>query len=124
LAELQPGLGRLMPDVGRRYWILFYAARGGNWELAHYQWRQIRHLFLIGATTRPKMAAHLDAFQASAMRALEEAIQGKEWAPFEKAFREGIDLANRFHQVTGHPEIRWRLPETEPEELDLGATPA
>jgi hypothetical protein len=68
LAELQPGLGRLMPDVGRRYWILFYAARGGNWELAHYQWRQLRHLFQIGATTRPKMAVHLEAFMAGAMR--------------------------------------------------------
>jgi hypothetical protein len=124
LAELQPGLGRLMPDVGRRYWILFYAARGGNWELAHYQWRQIRHLFQIGATTRPKMAAHLEAFQAGAMRALEEAIQAREWATFEKAFREGIDVANRFHQVTGHPEIRWRLPETEPQEMDLGPSPA
>jgi hypothetical protein len=58
------------------------------------------------------------------MRALEEAIQAREWATFEKAFREGIDVANRFHQVTGHPEIRWRLPETEPQEMDLGPSPA
>jgi len=124
LVELQPGLGRLMPDVGRRYWILFYAARGGNWELAHYQWRQLRHLFQIGATTRPKMAIHLEAFTAGAMHALEEAITGRDWDAFEKAYRSGIEIANRFHQVTGHPEIRWRLPDAEPEELDLGPSPA
>jgi hypothetical protein len=121
LVELQPGLGRLMPDVGRRYWILFYAAQGGNWELAHYQWRQLRHLFQIGATTRPKMAVHLEAFMARAMRALEEAIVAKDWVSFEKAHRNGAEIANRFHQVTGHPEIRWRLPQSAPQELDLRA---
>ncbi len=119
LVELQPGLGRLMPDVGRRYWILYYAARGGNWELALHQWRQLRHLFQIGITTRPKMAVHLEAFLAGAMRALEEAITAKDWEVFDKAHRNGIALANRFHEVTGHPEIRWRLPEEEPPDLDL-----
>jgi hypothetical protein len=112
-----------MPDVGRRYWILYYAARGGNWELAHYQWRQLRHLLQIGATTRPKMAVHLEAFMAGAMRALEEAIAGREWQAFEMAYRNGIEIANRFHQVTGHPEIRWRLPEIVPQEFDLGPGP-
>jgi hypothetical protein len=124
LVELQPGLGRLMPEVGRRYWILFYAARGGNWELAHYQWRQLRHLMQIGATTRPKMAVHLEAFLSGAMRALEEALAARDWGRFEQAYRSGIEIANRFHVMTGHPEIRWRLPEAPPQEMDLGpATP-
>jgi hypothetical protein len=70
------------------------------------------------------MAVHLEAFMAGAMRALEEPIHNKDWAAFDKAFREGIELANRFHQVTGHPEIRWRLPDTEPQEMDLGPSPA
>ena len=30
LAELQPGLGTLMRDISDRYWILYYAAQGGN----------------------------------------------------------------------------------------------
>jgi hypothetical protein len=124
VVELQPGLGRLMPDVGRRTWVLYYAARGGNWELAHYQWRQLRHLFQIGATTRPKMAVHLEAFMAGAMRALEEAIAARDWARLEGAFQNAIEVANRFHKVTGHPEIRWRLPDQPPDDLDLGPDPA
>ncbi|MCZ7626382.1 MAG: hypothetical protein M5R38_11860 [Candidatus Methylomirabilis sp.] len=37
IAELQPGLGQLMPLMSERYWICYYAAKGGNWALAAYQ---------------------------------------------------------------------------------------
>jgi hypothetical protein len=121
LVELQPGLGRLMPDVGRRYGILYYAARGGNWDLAAHQLRQLRHLFRLGATTRPKMAKHLEAFEHGTLDRLETALQARAWPDFERLFRDGIESANRFHAVTNHPEIRWRLPATPPDDLDLGA---
>jgi hypothetical protein len=119
LVELQPGLGRLMPEVSRRYWILFYAAQGGNWRLAAHQWRQLRHLFNIGSITRPKRAKELQAFQAGAMKHLEEAIEARDWTAFDKAYRDGMALANRFHETTGHPEIRWKLPPDPPSDLDL-----
>ena len=120
LVELQPGLGRLMPDVGRRYWILYYAAQGGNWPLAAYQLRQLRHLFTLGATTRPKMAQHLQAFQSGTFDPLEAAIGAEDWPEFDRRFRAGIQSANQFHITTNHPEIRWQLPRTPPEDLDLG----
>jgi hypothetical protein len=120
LVELQPGLGRLMPEVGHRYWVLYYAARGGNWELAAYQVRQIVHLFRIGATTRPKMEKHLEAFRLGTLDHLMAAIEHRDGTAFETAYREGIESANHFHGVTGHPEIRWRLPEEPPKDLDLG----
>lgn len=120
LVELQPGLGRLMPEIGRRYWVLFHAARNGNWPLAGYQLRQVAHLMRTGATTRPKMAKHLAAFQQGTLDALAGAIEAKDWAAFEKLYHEGIASANRFHEVTNHPEIRWRLPEDPPADLDLG----
>src|SRR5437879_10741944 len=56
LAEIQPGLGRLMPEVSERFWILYYAAKEGNWGLAQYQLNGVRNLLRIGAVTRPKMA--------------------------------------------------------------------
>ncbi len=62
MAEIQPGLGRLMPEVSNHYWIMFYAARGGNWGLARYCLGQIRALFRVGATTRPRMRPYLEAF--------------------------------------------------------------
>jgi hypothetical protein len=120
LVELQPGLGRLMPEVGRRYWVLFYAARGGNWALAVHQLRQIQHLFVVGATTRPKMAKHLQAFAQGTLAGLQQALDAHDWPAFDRLYREGVDSANRYHVAVQHPEIRWRLPTTPPEDLDLG----
>ncbi|HET7009344.1 MAG TPA: hypothetical protein VFI11_01090 [Anaerolineales bacterium] len=119
LVELQPGLGRLMPEVSRRYWILYYAAKGGNWPLAGHQLRQMRHLFRMGSTTRPKMAKHLDAFQQGTLDGLEAAIQARDWPEFDRQFQAGIQSANRFHVTTNHPEIRWKLPANPPEDMDL-----
>jgi hypothetical protein len=120
LVELQPGLGRLMPEVSRRYWVLYYAARGGNWELAGFQLRQIVHLFRIGSTTRPKMAKHLEAFRLGTLEPLAKLVEARDWEAFEKTYREGIASANRFHGITNHPEVRWRLPDEPPPDLDLG----
>ena len=120
LVELQPGLGRLMPEIGRRYWVLFYAAQGGNWELAGYQLRQIAHLFRMGATTRPKMAKHLEAYQQGTLDLLAGAIEARDWQTFDDVYRRGIESANQFHMVTNHREVRWRLPANPPADLDLG----
>jgi hypothetical protein len=124
LVELQPGLGRLMPEIARRYWTLFYAARGGNWELAGYQLRQIAHLFRIGGTTRPKMEKHLEAFRRGTLDPLAAAVESRDWPAFESAYTDGVASANRFHAANGHPEIRWRLPDEPPPDLDVGPTPA
>lgn len=120
LVELQPGLGRLMPEVGRRYWVAYYAAQGGNWELAAYQLRQIVQLFRLGGTTRPKMAKHLESFRMSTLEPLAAAVEARDWPVFEAAYRDGIENANQLHRSTGHAEIRWRLPDDPPPDLDLG----
>jgi len=31
LTALQPGLARLMPEIGARFWKAFYAAQATNW---------------------------------------------------------------------------------------------
>src|SRR5207302_1242773 len=32
IAAMQPGMARLMDELSRRYWVLYYAAKAGNWE--------------------------------------------------------------------------------------------
>lgn len=120
IADLQPGLGRLMPDVSERYWILYYAAKGGNWGLAQYCVNQIRALFRVGATTRPTMRRYLEAFDHGHLRAIESAIAQRDFAAFESAYRKGIDGANAMHAATNHPEIIWQLPPNPPQHLHLG----
>ena len=119
LAELQPGLGTLMRDVSDRYWILYYAAQGGNWVLAGYQLRGLRSLFQKGATTRPKYKGMLDNFEKKIFDPLKKQIDSRDFTGFEKVYRQGIDLANTMHGASNHPEIIWKLPPNPPPHLDL-----
>jgi len=121
IASVQPGLGRLMPEISERYWILYYAAKGGNWELAHYQLRNIRNLFNIGAQTRPKMASYLEAFDKGHLSAVERAIEVKDWTAFDKVYHDSITGLNNMHAATNHGYIVWKLPDEPPKHLDLGS---
>ena len=120
IAELQPGLGTLMRDVSDRYWIAYYAAKGGNWELAAYQLRGVRSLFKKGVMTRPKYKGMLENYTKKILDPLEQQVAAKNFAEFEKTYRAGIDLANTMHKATDHPEIVWKLPPSPPQHLDLG----
>jgi len=120
IASMQPGLNRLMPEISERYWILYYAAKGGNWALAHYQLRSVRSLFRIGIQTRPKMAGYLEAFDTGHLAAVERAIAAREWVIFDKAFRDSIAGLNAMHKATDHGYIVWKLPDELPTHLDLG----
>ncbi len=48
LAVIQPGLARLMPEIGQRYWKLYYSAKAGNWTLANFQLGEVRVLMELG----------------------------------------------------------------------------
>ncbi len=120
LAELQPGLGALMRDVSDRYWILYYAAQGGNWDLAAYQLRGLRSLYQKGSTTRPKYAGMLEDYAKKIFDPLQQHIEARNFTEFEKIYQAGIDLANALHGATHHGEIIWKLPPRPPLHLDLG----
>lgn len=123
LAELQPGLGTLMRDISDRYWILYYAAKGGNWDLAAYQLRGLRSLYKKGSTTRPKYAGMLEDYSLKIFDPLQKHIEAKNFSEFEKVYQAGIDLANKLHGATKHGEIIWKLPPNPPPHLDLGPQP-
>jgi len=123
IAELQPGLGTLMRDISDRYWILYYAAKGGNWALAAYQLRGLRSLYKKGATTRPKYKAMLDDYAGKIFDPLDKHIVAKDFSAFEKTYLVGIDLANHMHVASKHGEVVWKLPPNPPQHLDLGPQP-
>jgi len=123
IASMQPGLGSLMPEVSQRYHIAYYAARGGNWALARYQLRELGGLLQLGAVTRPKYATQLKAFEQVHLTALLAAVDGRDFEVFEQAFTRATEVANIYHQATGHPEITWRLPRQPPDHLDLSPQP-
>ncbi len=108
-----------MPEIGRRYWILYYAAKAGHWPLSQYQVNQIRHALSVGSILRPKHARRLEAFSQAILGRIETAISGQDWAAFKDAYLKGIANANANHLATGHGEIVWRLPPDPPQDLDL-----
>src|SRR5215813_2886195 len=57
MAAIQPGLARIMPEIGARTWKLYYAAKLENWPMAKFQYKEIIGLFEMGAFMRPKHEA-------------------------------------------------------------------
>jgi hypothetical protein len=122
LAELQPGLGALMREVSDRYWICYYAAQQGNWDLAAYQLRALRSVFAKGSLTRPKYQAMLEEYNRRVFEPLQQAVAANDSAAFAKEYQAGIALANQWHVATKHGEIVWQLPAQPPLHLQLTRT--
>lgn len=119
VAAIQPGLGRLMPEVGARTWKLYYAAKAGNWPLAKFQYKEIKGLMELGAFTRPKHEEALNQFLAENWKPLEAAIEKQDFAAFESAFTKAVDAGNAYHELKDKPYLVWKLPETPPPDLEM-----
>ena len=78
LAAMQPGLARLMPDVGARVWKLYYAAQAQNWPLAKFQLKEARKLMELGAITRPKYEENLGKFLEEHVKPMMAALEAED----------------------------------------------
>lgn len=119
LAEIQPGMARLMVEISDRFCVLYYAAQAGNWELARHEFSEMRKTMQIAGLIRPKYKEPLEGFAAEKLKPLEDAIRAKDWPAFEQAFRETADAANEMHQEFGYAYIVWQLPAAPPPHLRL-----
>lgn len=119
IAMVQPGLARIMPEIGDRTWKLYYAAKAGSWANAHWQYKEARKLFELGAVLRPKHEAALEEYVRDDWSPIEAAIQDRDFEKFERAFEKAIDSANAWHARKDKPYIRWKLPDFPPPDLDL-----
>ena len=119
LAEVQPGIARLMKEIGERYHVLYYAAKGGNWKLALHELNMVISILKIGGTLRPKFAPDFTGFTQSHLHPISERIRAKDWNGFEEAYKKGIEEANRFHEKHGYGFVHYVLPNNPPEYFDL-----
>ena len=119
LGEMQPGMARLMDELWKRFWYMYYAAKGGNWKLAAHNLSQARSLFKTCATVRPKYAEDIEMYSKLYLEPLAQAISAKKWAEFEIAFQKSVEGSDVYHDKTGHDYIRFVLPSKPPEHLDL-----
>ena len=119
LTLLQPGLARLMPDIGDRFWKCYYAADAGNWPLAAWQLKELRKLMRLCMVTRPKYTQDLEAWIADELEPLRQSIEARDLDRFKRVFDESVDSANDYHRRWQKQFIVWKLPDRPPPDLDL-----
>lgn len=119
LAEMQPGMARLMDELSRRFWALYYAAKAGNWDLARYMEKESEKLLGTASVVRPKYAQDVEAFVHDRMAPIASAIEATDWAVFEAAYREAVKASDTYHDKYNKGFIRFRLPDRPPDWLDL-----
>jgi len=119
IAAMQPGMARLMDELSRRYWTLFYAAKARNWELASYMLNESEKTLKAAAVARPKYADDIADFVHGTFGSIRKAIDSKDWSAFEKAYRKGVSESDRLHDKYNKSFLRFRLPDHPPEWFDL-----
>jgi hypothetical protein len=114
IAEIQPGLGTVMMEYGNRFYMMYYAAKSGNWDLAQYQLKEALEIQEVGETTRTGRAASLKNFEASYLAPLNTTMNTKNWNAFQTAYNNTIDGCNGCHVANGFPYIKYTLPSSPP----------
>ncbi len=120
IGDALPGGARIMDELARRFWVLYYAAKGGNWGLAGYMERESEKLLATLAKVRPKYAADLEVFTKENLAGLAAAIEAKDWIAFEAAYHRSVDASDTYHVKYNKGFLRFRLPDYPPEWFDLG----
>lgn len=111
LANLQPGFGTVMMEYSTRYTNMYYAAKGGNWDLAAYMLKEALEIQEVAETTRPARAGAAKAFETAYLEPLDAAIKAKNLEQFDTAFKAGVKGCNGCHASQGFPFIEYVLPD-------------
>ena len=119
LAEAQPGMARLMKEIGERYHVLYFAAKRGNWKLAQYELNTVTSILKTGAMLRPKFAQDIASFTLANLQPISEGVKAKDWKKFNEAYRKSVEEANKMHEKYGYEFVHYVLPNKPPDHLDL-----
>ena len=121
IAELMPGTGEVMHEVGDIWWKCAYAGRAGNWALAAYFARRTRSLLRKLSVLRPKYAVDIAEFELAHLAPVLAACDAGDRYDFDSAIASAIDRANELHVKWAHGYIKWTLPPEAPKEFDLSS---
>lgn len=120
LAEIQPGMARLMDELSRRFTYLYYSAKGGNWQMAKHQYNELVALIKILTTVRPKYAQDMEEYQKQYLPPVLDSIGRKDWSSFETSCDKAIEGSDLYHNKYGYSYIRYVVPSKPPEHFYLG----
>lgn len=121
LARMQPGMDRLMAEVGPRLHRCYHAALAENWPLAAYFSKSAVKQLALCAQSRPKYEPEMSAYLRDDYAPVTAAIKAQDLAAFRAAWEPMVARANALHAFFGKPFIGWKTPEQPPDDLDLRA---
>jgi hypothetical protein len=111
LEKIQEALGSVMIEYNYRATTMFFAAKGGNWDLASYELKEAREIQEVGETTRPQFAEALKAFEKAYLdEKVEPAIKEKSFSKFSKAFDQMVGGCNACHAAQKMGFIKYVRP--------------
>jgi len=121
LAATQPGLDRLMAELGPRMHRLYFAGRAENWRLADYFFRSVVKQLSLCAFSRPKYEEAINTYITIDCEPVRVAIKSGDGEAFESAYAAMVGRANAYHDEFAKPYLHWVCPTTPPEDLDFAA---
>jgi hypothetical protein len=121
LGSVQPGMARVMPEIGARIWKCYYAGRARNQPLARFQLKEAVNLMNLGVTLRPAYTNDMARFIEDTVEPIRQAIEDEDWDRFESLFHTMVDEANDYHARYKKAFLKWKIPEMPPPDLDFTA---
>ncbi len=119
LAELQPGMARLMVEISGRMSKCFYAGKHKNTPLARFQLSEAVKLLKMSSFVRPKYLSDMNLFLSNYIERLQLSIAKENWVEFENIFAEIVTEVNRLHAKYNKEFLVWKIPTREPEDIDF-----
>jgi len=119
LGAVQPGMARIMPEIGARIWKCFYAGKAKNKALARFQLKEAVNLMEMGVLLRPKYTDNMYKFIEEEVAAVKQIIEDENWDAFDAAFDAMVDSANAYHGVYDKAYLKWKIPEMPPPDMDM-----
>ncbi len=121
LARQQPGMDRLMAELGPRVHRLAHAGWARNWPLAAYFYKSVVKQLRLCVESRPKYDPQMTAYIDEDCAPVQVAIRAGDGAAFDVAYDRMVARANDYHVEFGKPYLGWKTPVDPPADLDLRA---
>lgn len=107
-------LADLMEGIQSRHGKLWFAGKGGNWELAAYETMQIKARLEDAAKLYPGLPVGDVTTMARPLDGVADAVKAKDGVRFAKAFDEMTRACNACHQVNNRGFIAIKRPTAPP----------
>lgn len=123
LALMQPGVARLMLEVGNRFGRGYHAAKARNARLARFQLSEGTKLLRLCGVVQPRYHDAIEEFVALHVEPLRRLLEEGRFEDLDTSFEALTKDVNRWHEEFNHGFLVWKVPATPPEDLDLTPQP-